>query len=273
MDGTSRKIINLLSTKLNERGEFFIGDVIDQVAGQFGKTDAQALDRLLMMEERGFLVPINIQTILQRQGMTLPGNETETEEPDSEPIMDQETAPSEEIKEPVSEHVPESEEMASEEKAEEPTPEALQWEESVISGRKPPEVEAFIAEEYEPTTTEDESVIEGHTPVTVEEEVHESPHPEGELSWSAESIRPTEKTSPVEQPKQPEVEAAVSVEKPEPKPEEQFVADIERLLSSEPEPKAKRARGRKKPAADEAERFIEDVEHLLSKDEKKEDED
>ncbi|RDE13109.1 MAG: hypothetical protein C4K49_09020, partial [Candidatus Thorarchaeota archaeon] len=262
MDGTSKKILNLLSTKLNEKGEFFIRDVIDEVAKQFGKTDAEALDRLLMMAEKGYIVPINIQTILQRQGMALPGNETETEEVPPEPIMGHEAAPSEEIKESVSEKGREGEK---------PTPEPLQWEESVISGEKAPEIEAFTEEEYEPATTEDESVIEGHAPERVEEEIREAPHPEADLSRYVEGITPSEEPASVEQPKQPEAEIAAAAEKP--KPEEQFVADIERLLSTEAEPKAKRARGKKKPAADDADKFIEDVEHLLSKDEKERDKD
>jgi hypothetical protein len=135
---TERKIIEFIEER-NEGEEFLIGDHLEDLANEFGRTEAEMLDKLLSMEDDEFIEPISIQTVLQRQGLGLSGIEeeegakkvvsqdvsaevvsedeiededTDVEGPsvdDAETISEQEEAESEEDLEPEKEKQPEPE--------------------------------------------------------------------------------------------------------------------------------------------------------------------
>ena len=71
ISGTSKKMLQLLGTKLDEKGEFLIADVLAPFAEKIDRAEPRVLDFLLRLEENGLIVPISIPTVLQRQGMTL----------------------------------------------------------------------------------------------------------------------------------------------------------------------------------------------------------
>ncbi len=71
MSGDQKKILRILGTRIDEKGEFLIGDVLSPIAEATGRTEPEAFDYLLNMEENGLMVPISISTVLQRQGMAL----------------------------------------------------------------------------------------------------------------------------------------------------------------------------------------------------------
>jgi len=72
------KILDLIGTRRDNRREFDLRGLIKPVAALMGASEAKALDKLLIMEDRGFIEPIGIQTVLQRQGLGLANGEDET---------------------------------------------------------------------------------------------------------------------------------------------------------------------------------------------------
>ncbi|MFW9833722.1 MAG: carboxypeptidase-like regulatory domain-containing protein, partial [Candidatus Thorarchaeota archaeon] len=68
---TDAKMLDYISAVRDERNEFYIKNLLGPLAEMLEKTEAEVLDRLLLLEERGIIVPIGVQTILQRQGLTL----------------------------------------------------------------------------------------------------------------------------------------------------------------------------------------------------------
>jgi DNA-binding Lrp family transcriptional regulator len=68
---TDAKMLDYISAVRDERNEFYIKNLLAPLAEMLEKTEAEVLDRLLLLEERGIIMPIGVQTILQRQGLTL----------------------------------------------------------------------------------------------------------------------------------------------------------------------------------------------------------
>ncbi|MGY5865399.1 MAG: hypothetical protein RTV41_12410, partial [Candidatus Thorarchaeota archaeon] len=93
------KILDYIGAVRDERSEFYIKDLLAPISEMLDKSPAQVLDRLLVLEDKGVIVPIGLQTILQRQGLALvdsadeisppvapePAEELEYEMPESEP--------------------------------------------------------------------------------------------------------------------------------------------------------------------------------------------
>jgi hypothetical protein len=68
---TDTRILNYISAVRDERNEFYLKNLLAPLAEMLEKTEAEVLDRLLYLQDRGIIVPIGIQTILQRQGLAL----------------------------------------------------------------------------------------------------------------------------------------------------------------------------------------------------------
>jgi len=65
------KILDYIGAVRDERSEFYIKNLFAPLAEMLEKTEAEVLDRLLSLQDRGVIIPIGIQTILQRQGLAL----------------------------------------------------------------------------------------------------------------------------------------------------------------------------------------------------------
>ncbi|MFX1483279.1 MAG: carboxypeptidase-like regulatory domain-containing protein [Promethearchaeota archaeon] len=65
------KMLDYIGAVRDERGEFYIKDLLIPLSEMLDKTPAQVLDRLLYLQDKGVILPIGIQTILQRQGLAL----------------------------------------------------------------------------------------------------------------------------------------------------------------------------------------------------------
>jgi hypothetical protein len=101
------KILDYVGAVRDERNEFFIKNILVPLSEMLDKTEAQVLDRLLYLQDRGVIVPIGIQTILQRQGLALVNGEEELPKPvDSEPVEELEYEMPEEQKEEEKEAEP-----------------------------------------------------------------------------------------------------------------------------------------------------------------------
>ncbi len=72
---TDARILDYISAVRDDKGEFYIKNLISPLAEMLDKTEAQVLDRLLYLQDNGMIVPVSIQTILQRQGMGLANGE------------------------------------------------------------------------------------------------------------------------------------------------------------------------------------------------------
>ena len=68
---TDARILDYISAVRDERNEFYLKDLLTPLAEMLEKTEAEVLDRLLYLQDHGIIVPIGIQTILQRQGLAL----------------------------------------------------------------------------------------------------------------------------------------------------------------------------------------------------------
>jgi hypothetical protein len=114
------KMLDYIGAIRDERSEFYIKNLLPPLAEMLEKTEAEVLDRLLFLQDRGVIIPIGIQTILQRQGLGLANG---ADEPVSRPppAVDEPA----EVEEPVEEL--EFEEL-SEEMVEEPEPEVDEME-------------------------------------------------------------------------------------------------------------------------------------------------
>ncbi|MGQ4870687.1 MAG: hypothetical protein ACP6IT_02485, partial [Candidatus Thorarchaeota archaeon] len=75
--GIDAKIIEVIRGHLDERGEFRLHDVLDDVAEAIGKSKEEAFERLLRLRDSRVLVPISVSTVLTRQGLGIPGSEEE----------------------------------------------------------------------------------------------------------------------------------------------------------------------------------------------------
>ncbi|MHA1613573.1 MAG: hypothetical protein ACTSYJ_01935, partial [Candidatus Thorarchaeota archaeon] len=72
---TDARILDYISAVRDDKGEFYIKDIVSPLAEMLDKTEAQVLDRLLYLQDNGMIVPVSIQIILQRQGMGLANGE------------------------------------------------------------------------------------------------------------------------------------------------------------------------------------------------------
>ena len=75
---TDAKILDYIAAVRDERSEFYLKDLIKPLSEVLGQSDAATLDKLLSLQERGAIVPVGVQTILQRQGMGLADGEDVT---------------------------------------------------------------------------------------------------------------------------------------------------------------------------------------------------
>ncbi|TFG30658.1 carboxypeptidase regulatory-like domain-containing protein [Candidatus Thorarchaeota archaeon] len=74
---TNARILDYIGAVRDDRGEFYLRDLLKPLAEMFDKSEAEILDRLLQLQEKGMIVPVSIQTILQRQGMGLADSDSE----------------------------------------------------------------------------------------------------------------------------------------------------------------------------------------------------
>jgi DNA-binding Lrp family transcriptional regulator len=120
---TDAKILDYIGAVRDERNEFYIKNLLSPLAEMLEKSEAEVLDRLLLLQDRGIIVPIGIQTILQRQGLTLVNGRDDI-------MFEQPTT----VDEPMVEDEPETvEELEFEELTEE-----------VIEEPEPDPMEAFV---------------------------------------------------------------------------------------------------------------------------------
>ncbi|MGY5870947.1 MAG: hypothetical protein RTV72_01740 [Candidatus Thorarchaeota archaeon] len=72
---TDSRILDYISAVRDERSEFYFRDLLTPLAEMLDMTEAEVLDRLLILQDKGIIAPVSIQTILQRQGMGLANGE------------------------------------------------------------------------------------------------------------------------------------------------------------------------------------------------------
>ncbi|MFW9794319.1 MAG: hypothetical protein ACFFEE_08455, partial [Candidatus Thorarchaeota archaeon] len=75
------RILDYIGAVRDDRSEFYIKDLLTPLAEMLDKTESQILDRLLILQDKGVIVPIGIQTILQRQGLALANGTEELPKP------------------------------------------------------------------------------------------------------------------------------------------------------------------------------------------------
>jgi hypothetical protein len=164
---TDAKILDYMTAVRDERGEFYIRKLLSPLAEMLGMTEAQVLDRLLTLHDRNVIVPVNVQTVLQRQGMGLsngqegedvtaiglPPMPKEKEEGKEKPAPKLKKKPEKVVEEPIPSPEPE-------EKAEEPAPKAKMKPQKFVEEPTPtPVPEEKVEEplpEPEPEKKEDE---------------------------------------------------------------------------------------------------------------------
>ncbi|MHA1881944.1 MAG: hypothetical protein ACTSUO_02740 [Candidatus Thorarchaeota archaeon] len=119
--GREKKILELIAKEKNGRGEVFLSDLISPLASLLKEPKEVVYDKLLSIRDKGLLIPISVQNILQRQGMGLVDEYVEEDvvEPESqeEPEIDEQI---EEILESESQEEPVVEEVIEEEVPPEP---------------------------------------------------------------------------------------------------------------------------------------------------------
>lgn len=71
------RILDYIGAIRDERGEFYLKDLLKPLAEMFEKSEAEILDRLLHLQDRSLIVSVSIQTIIQRQGMGLATDKSE----------------------------------------------------------------------------------------------------------------------------------------------------------------------------------------------------
>ncbi|MHA2321104.1 MAG: hypothetical protein ACXACG_05545 [Candidatus Thorarchaeota archaeon] len=104
------KILDYIGAVRDERSEFYVKKLLSPLAEMLDKTEAEVLDRLLLLQDRGVILPIGIQTILQRQGLALVNG---TDELVPEPVeeLEFEELTEEAVEEPKEEVVKEPDPM------------------------------------------------------------------------------------------------------------------------------------------------------------------
>ncbi len=159
------RVLDYISAVRDDRSEFYFRDLLTPLAEMLDISEAAVLDRLLALQDRGIIVPVSIQTILQRQGMGLANGEIGA---DSIPLElpEKEETPVDEVETPEEETVVEA--------VEEPEPAE---DESDIADDFVKEVESLMEEEPEETKKEadpmDEFVQDVESLLTKEKEEDE----------------------------------------------------------------------------------------------------
>ncbi len=108
---TDARILDYISAVRDDRGEFYINNMISPLAEMLDQTEAQVLDRLLYLQDNGMITPVSIQTILQRQGMGLANGEIGPDNIILEPQDDETSAETEVEPEPAEESPPAKEDL------------------------------------------------------------------------------------------------------------------------------------------------------------------
>lgn len=108
---TDARILDYISAVRDDRGEFYIKNLISPLAEMLDQTEAQVLDRLLYLQDNGMITPVSIQTILQRQGMGLANGEIGPDNIILEPQDDETSAETEVEPEPAEESPPAKEDL------------------------------------------------------------------------------------------------------------------------------------------------------------------
>ena len=130
------KILDYVGAVRDERNEFFIKNLLVPLSELLDKTEAQVLDRLLYLQDRGVIVPIGIQTILQRQGLALVNGVDDVPEPvESEPVEELEYEIPEEPKEEEKEVEPMEEPSQEPETETDPMDAFVQDVESILTDK------------------------------------------------------------------------------------------------------------------------------------------
>ena len=134
---TDARILDYIGAVRDERGEFYLRQLLSPLAEMLELSQARVLDRLLTLQDRGAIVPVGVQTVLQRQGMglsngqegediisvTLPRPSETAEEKEEEPakVEQPKAKPEEDIEEPTPKKIEKPKPKAA---AEEPAKEA-----------------------------------------------------------------------------------------------------------------------------------------------------
>jgi len=78
------RILDYIAAVRDDKNEFYFNSLLAPLAEMLEISEAEVLDRLLSLEDRGVIIPVSIQTILQRQGMGLANGEFMSEISQSE---------------------------------------------------------------------------------------------------------------------------------------------------------------------------------------------
>jgi hypothetical protein len=151
------KILDYIAAVRDEKSEFYIRALLSPLSEMLDLSEGQVLDHLLTLQDKGAIVPVGVQTVLQRQGMGLSngreGEEVTTfelphvseisEEPEKEhkPTKKRKTSPAPKVTEEATPEPEEELEQTPQEVPEEPTPEPeekpIQTTEEVTEGPTP----------------------------------------------------------------------------------------------------------------------------------------
>ncbi|MGY5877274.1 MAG: hypothetical protein RTU30_16095, partial [Candidatus Thorarchaeota archaeon] len=71
LKGMDRKMVDVINQHMDETGEFYIDHTIKPIAEEFGCSEAEALDMIYALGDRGIINPISVHTVLLRQGFGL----------------------------------------------------------------------------------------------------------------------------------------------------------------------------------------------------------
>jgi DNA-binding Lrp family transcriptional regulator len=198
---TDAKILDYISAVRDQRGEFFIRKLLAPLSEMLELSEAEVLDRLLTLQDRGAIVPVGVQTVLQRQGMGLSDGQDEDVVTVALP------------------HVPETEEEVVEE------PQQVKIDESAV---QPAEVVRKFTPEIKEEVAEEPQQAKIDEPAVQPAEVVEKPAPE-----TKEKRRAKLKVMADEPAPKPEPEKEID-------PMEAFVRDVESLLVAKEKEKSEK---------------------------------
>ena len=112
---TDARILDYIAAVRDNKAEFYLRKLLSPLSEMLQLSEAQVLDRLLALQDKGAIVPVGVQTVLQRQGMGLSdGHEGEEATPPTPP-------PEEEISWEIEQ---EAKPVPAKEQKKEPTPAA-----------------------------------------------------------------------------------------------------------------------------------------------------
>ncbi|RDE14840.1 MAG: hypothetical protein C4K48_05510, partial [Candidatus Thorarchaeota archaeon] len=83
---TDARILDYIAAVRDNKAEFYLRKLLSPLSEMLQLSEAQVLDRLLALQDKGAIVPVGVQTVLQRQGMGLSdGHEGEEATPPTPP--------------------------------------------------------------------------------------------------------------------------------------------------------------------------------------------